>query len=49
MGFKCPVCLKDFSRDRIAWLGHIKEAHQGLGADAVTLVKKLTGEANEKR
>jgi hypothetical protein len=31
MGFKCPVCLKDFKRDKKEWEKHCAEKHLGSG------------------
>lgn len=39
MGFKCPICLKDFLRDRIAWREHIESAHNGAGKDIERFVR----------
>jgi hypothetical protein len=33
MGFKCPVCFKDFGRDKEEWSIHTKTAHKGIGDD----------------
>jgi hypothetical protein len=33
MGFKCPVCFKDFGRDKEEWSTHTKTAHKGVGDD----------------
>ena len=42
MGFRCPLCLKDFLRDKKAWEEHCSKAHEGLGEDVVNLVKNIT-------
>ena len=33
MGFKCPVCMKDFKIDIKKWKKHLKEEHNGIGID----------------
>ena len=35
MGFKCPLCLKDFGRDKKKWGKHIKDKHKGCAKDIV--------------
>ena len=44
MGFKCPVCLKDFKKDKDSWIKHCKESHLGAGEDIIKFVKKITKE-----
>ena len=43
MGFKCPVCLKDFGHDKKAWEKHCKNKHLALGEDMVNTLDKITG------
>ena len=31
MSFKCPICLKDFQRNKLEWKKHINEAHSSAG------------------
>lgn len=38
MGFKCPVCLKDFGYDKTSWDKHIVEAHYGVGKDMTNMI-----------
>lgn len=33
MGFKCPICLEDFGKDKAAHEKHMQEKHDGLAAD----------------
>ena len=40
MGFKCPLCLKDFDKDKAAWFAHIEKEHRGLGKDVVNFTIK---------
>jgi len=47
MGFKCPLCLKDFKRNKKAWVKHCKEEHKGIGKDIVKAVKIITKEIKE--
>jgi len=42
MGFKCPVCLEDFSTNKEKWEKHINEKHNGIGKDIVRLVRKVS-------
>lgn len=41
MGFKCPVCFKDFKTNKREWEEHCKKEHSGLGEYAVKLLKKI--------
>lgn len=38
MGFKCPVCMKDFGHDKNKWENHISKAHDGVGDDINKIV-----------
>ena len=40
MGFKCPICLEDFGRDKSSWQKHISEKHHGAGLDVATFIIK---------
>lgn len=40
MGFKCPICLDDFGRDKSSWQKHTSEKHHGAGLDVVTFIIK---------
>lgn len=42
MGFKCPVCLKDFARNKPDWEKHITTEHRGVGSDILNALKKVT-------
>lgn len=42
MGFKCPMCLKDFGNSKAEWKEHIMSAHHGIGLDVVKVVEKST-------
>ncbi len=44
MGFKCPLCLEDFGRNKEAWEKHCKEAHKGSAKIIVQAVTDLTAE-----
>lgn len=46
MGFKCPVCKKDFGTDKEAWQDHLKNQHRGIGKDIENVVRKMSGETN---
>jgi len=41
MGFKCPICMKDFGTDKAHWKKHIDTEHYAAGADCVKLVKNM--------
>ena len=47
MGFKCPVCLKDFKKDKKKWKDHIQKEHYGAGEDAVNFVQNLCEDSNK--
>ena len=42
MGFRCPICHKDFGQDNNALIKHSKEAHDGIAKDIIEVVKKIT-------
>jgi hypothetical protein len=44
MGFKCPVCFRDFMQNKEAMIEHTKVFHRGIGNDIVKLVDKITKE-----
>lgn len=41
MGFKCPICQKDFAKDRDAWSKHCTTCCGGAAGDIVKLVTDL--------
>lgn len=41
MGFKCPICFKDFGTDKAAWDDHIRKKHQGLGKDIEKVIREI--------
>ncbi len=47
MGFRCPVCMKDFCRDKEKWEEHIKNEHDGIGKDIVNLLEKSCGDTRK--
>ena len=47
MGFRCPVCLKDFDRNKKAWQRHIKKCCNGITKEFVHGVLEMT--KNKKR
>lgn len=48
MGFRCPLCFKDFGRDKKAWEDHCKNDHGGAAAIAVKAVFDVVeGEAQQ--
>lgn len=49
MGYKCPVCLNDFGRDKAKWSEHIKTTHFGCGNDIVKAVEKIAEVVNEEK
>lgn len=49
MGFKCPICLKDFGTDKKAWQKHIDTEHYAVGADCVKVVRAVTGVTSKIR
>lgn len=44
MGFKCPVCFKDFKQNKKEWEKHCKEYHKGCAKDIVNLTTKIAEE-----
>lgn len=40
MGFRCPICSKDFGRNRQEWQEHSKSCCDGAADDVVNLVLK---------
>ena len=40
MGFKCPICLEDFKKNKSAWEKHIAEKHYGAGLDVAKFIIK---------
>jgi len=49
MGFKCPICLKDFKYDNKAMLEHTKVSHGGIGNDFIKVIENMTIENSPKR
>ena len=52
MGYRCPICLKDFQREKEKWEEHCKEAHGGVGNDiiqAVLLLEKINFPKEEEK
>ena len=41
MGFKCPVCIKDFGLNKDEWEDHIKTEHRGISLDILRVIKKI--------
>ena len=48
MGFKCPVCKKDFGKDHNEWKNHVEAEHSGVGRDIVALLKNIAGDNHGK-
>lgn len=42
MGFKCPVCMEDFGRDKDKWKEHCEKEHKGIGKDIVDSTIRIT-------
>lgn len=40
MGFKCPLCNKDFGNQKKDFDTHIKQCNSGLAEDFVNAIKK---------
>jgi len=40
MGFRCPICSKDFGRNREDWQEHCKTCCDGAADDVVKIVRK---------
>lgn len=38
MGFKCPICQKDFGRNKDLWVDHCKNCCNGVAEDVVSFV-----------
>jgi len=49
MGFRCPVCFKDFAHDKTEWEKHCVENHDGMARDVVTLVEIICKNKNKKK
>ena len=47
MGFKCPVCRKDFERNQEVWLKHLEHEHDGVGKDILLLYQNIDEEKKE--
>jgi hypothetical protein len=47
MGFRCPICSKDFDKDKDKWNEHISVEHYGAGKDVVTNLSNIC-ENNKK-
>lgn len=43
MGFKCPICVKDFGHDKEGMLKHAETCCEGAGIDVYKLVTNLPG------
>jgi len=48
MGFKCPLCFKDFKHDKIEWEKHCANAHKGIGKDIVGVLIKISEEKQDE-
>jgi len=42
MGFKCPICLQDFKKDKKQFDDHLKTKHAGVGENIKNLIIKIT-------
>lgn len=40
MGFKCPLCNRDFEKRKTDFDAHIKQCNNGMAADFINDVKK---------
>ncbi len=48
MGYKCPICLEDFGKDKETWTQHCKKEHYGAGkVFHGRLVNLFEGESEE--
>ena len=41
MGFKCPICFKDFKANKKEWEKHCRENHNKLAFDMVNILSKI--------
>jgi len=48
MGWKCPICLKDFGRDKKSQQEHLEKEHRGIGAEIEKTLSKMTQPCREK-
>lgn len=48
MGFKCPICFKDFAFSKKDWEDHIANEHNGIGKDVETMVRSMAGEREQE-
>jgi len=48
MGFKCPICLKDFFKDKEKFNEHIKKEHKGIANNFKIALQKTTEKEPEK-
>jgi len=49
MGFKCPVCKKDFKQKRDEWSDHCATAHFSIGANIVNILERATNQENGEK
>jgi hypothetical protein len=41
MGFRCPICKKDFGKEKVKWEEHCKVCCDGAAEDVVKFVKQV--------
>ena len=41
MGFRCPICKKDFKNNKVEWQKHVDTQHLGAGAVVVKMVREM--------
>lgn len=49
MGFKCPICLRDFKKNKQIWKDHIEKEHKGLGKDTLNVYKYICEDTKEEK
>lgn len=49
MGFRCPVCHKDFGKEKAEWQKHCDEAHAGVGAQVVKAITDVCESKDEEQ
>jgi len=48
MGYRCPICFKDFGKDKDAWEKHCEKEHYGAGKVMVKGVVNIAEDKNER-
>lgn len=49
MGFKCPICMKDFGQSKEKWQDHCKQSHMGAGQDIINIIKDINKKTEKEK